>query len=433
MGKRYVFWAKPDGKPSAEKRGKCAPTVLLRQIGKVATVKDDKLVVPEIRMFPRYQTAIRSAIVVQGPDGEFLNDIDSWAIVLQAIKSILRKQDAGHPICPSRLIDEADREAGKYYRRKTQYYVLVSSLSVKSFPCKSLSIGGCEIRPIVSRGTRYPFPEALKCQIALGAFGKYSESQYQLMRVRTRGRTTHEAANKALTSLNLLCGLWNLFTTYGSWSYTAGVPKRKPLGVVLTGPVHTIHSPVAGNVQETYWYDPDFSGYQQVFKPKQGWSTIEGHRRWAVNRIARLPFAKDLNELLVRYAIALEQTNMDVAFLHMWSILEKITCTVGAKYDDTIRRAIWVFSDRDIAGELLETLRLRRNQYVHSARPAEGRDQIAYMIKSFVDPHLLRLLRNDFKVESLQEYAEYLSLPTSTERIKKRRQQLTQALRIMKK
>lgn len=124
---------------------------------------------------------------------------------------------------------------------------------------------------------------------------------------------------------------------------------------------------------------------------------------------------------------------MHIAFLQMWSILEKITNTIGGKYDETINRAIWPFlkQDRLIAKDMLESLRCCRNQYVHSGKVGQESDQIAYTIKSFVDPHLLKLISNPFNVQSFEEYGEFLALPTDATVLRQRTRMLTQALKVM--
>jgi len=143
-----------------------------------------------------------------------------------------------------------------------------------------------------------------------------------------------------------------------------------------------------------------------------------------------LPYGSEGVEILKRYAMALDQSNMDVAFLHLWGILEKITQTVGTSYDETVKRAVRTFSDRALAGELLEAMRLHRNRIVHAAHAGEERDQVVYLIKGFVDPHLLRLIRNDFQVESLQEYGDQLRLPTDLKELRRRHRLVSQAIRI---
>jgi hypothetical protein len=66
-------------------------------------------------------------------------------------------------------------------------------------------------------------------------------------------------------------------------------------------------------------------------------------------------------------------------------------------------------------------MRWRRNQFVHSAVSSNERDQLCYIIKDFVDVHLMRLVRNDFSVNSIKDYGEFLGLPHVVERLNKLR------------
>jgi hypothetical protein len=114
--------------------------------------------------------------------------------------------------------------------------------------------------------------------------------------------------------------------------------------------------------------------------------------------------------------------------------LEKITNTVGGKYDETIKRAIWIYSrsSRGLAKDMLESLRNQRNRYVHSGTSTMESDQVAYLVKSFVDPHLLRLLSNPLGVKSLEEYGEYLALPTDVSALQQQRRMIVRALTLLR-
>ena len=151
-----------------------------------------------------------------------------------------------------------------------------------------------------------------------------------------------------------------------------------------------------------------------------------------MRRIRSLPFRAEIEDLIIRYAAALDHADSDLSLLQMWGLLEKITDTVGANYDETIRRAVWVYKDRSYAKEALEGVRLRRNLFVHAAK-VEERDQFLYLIESFVDPHLLYLIRNDFAVASLDEHGAHLSLPVEPDVLEKQRKQRSHALRLIRK
>lgn len=139
-----------------------------------------------------------------------------------------------------------------------------------------------------------------------------------------------------------------------------------------------------------------------------------------------------MEDLIIRYARALDHLNLDVTLLQMWGLLEKMTNTVGEKYDTTIKRTIWMSKEKDVDSQLLDALRTQRNQYVHAGMSGQYRDQVAYLIKGFVDEHLLRLLYNTFDVESLEDYATYLDLPSNLEHLRKKQLQLARAIRMLK-
>ena len=137
--------------------------------------------------------------------------------------------------------------------------------------------------------------------------------------------------------------------------------------------------------------------------------------------VSASPYKHDLIRLIERYAVALDQVNLDVAFLMLWSLLEKITDTVGANYDATIQRAIAMHTDRSSSEQLLNQMRNRRNQFVHSARSTEERDQFCFTLKSYVDDHVLALICNKVGVNSIAEYGQFLGLPTGVDKLKRLR------------
>lgn len=145
-----------------------------------------------------------------------------------------------------------------------------------------------------------------------------------------------------------------------------------------------------------------------------------------------LPYRAELQDLLIRYAEALDQTDMGVAFLKMWSILEKVTQTVGDSYDETIKRSLWLFADedRDLAREMLGCLRGRRNLFVHAGRSGGNGDQIVYLVKMFVDRHLIELIKNPCGCRYLGEYAEILSLPRDIRDLEKKRRHIKFAMKL---
>jgi hypothetical protein len=426
VGQRYVFWRTPTGAAYSGNDDKYAPRLLLEDIGKSAFINKDGNVAWRGWSFLQSEPAVLGSVVVLDPDGEELNRVDAASICLDAMRSLSKACGGSSPLEPAAFMQAANVVAAKHFHKVRTNYVLVTTLSVRSLPVKRLAVGKCRIEAIHDR-TCYPLPTVLQDE---QRFGELPKAEHPYVRVNTCGRTSHEAFDRGLEALLLTCGLWNLFATFRSWSIGFGGRRRNPVGVVHVGPIHTLHEPNGAPVGNYYWYEPDYAEHREPFNPQKGWENIEKGRRRAMGKMRRLPYATKLRELLVRYATALSKADPDVAFLQLWSILERITDTVGARYDETIRRATWIWPDGDFAGEVLGYLRNYRNQYVHAAASSADRAQVARLMKSFVDSHLLALLSDDFHVQSLEEYAACLNLPTSLDGLKRRREHLGQALRI---
>jgi len=377
----------------------------------------------------RLETALKLAAVVIGPDGRELNEADTWNIVRSTLIDAVKKKGGKKALDVNEVLNAADAKLAGFFRKPEANYTLISDLSVHSLPFKRIEVAGCQIESLVSR-RGYSYPENIGA-IDPRIVRHIEASRYKYVRVDTTGRSVHEAGDKAFRSLHLLRGLWSLVATYRSWTTTFGGLRRKPIGVIYSGPIHTLHHPDRTLVGQSYWFERAPSEDRELFQPSGSWGKIEKDRRWAMGRIRALPFRRDIEELIVRYIIALDQADHDVAFLQMWSILEKLTDTVGANYDKTLERTLWIFSERDLAKNLLECVRLRRNLYVHAARSPEEADQASYLIKWFIDPHLVSLIRNDFGVVSLEEYGQHLSLPTDLTTLRRNKKWAEKAIRIL--
>jgi hypothetical protein len=190
-----------------------------------------------------------------------------------------------------------------------------------------------------------------------------------------------------------------------------------------------LHLRTGALVDDVFWYEPGYSQDRKLFKP-QDWTKLDQLRRRAYRSIQAHGYAEELEELIVRYVVALDNPDFDVAFLQLWSLLEKLTDTVGANYDETIKRTSWLFDDRATVRELLGHLRLRRNRFVHAAKTGDKPDQAVYLAKYIIDGHLDFLIRNQVGFTSMQEYGEFLKLPRDGDTAKRRRYLLTKAIRM---
>jgi hypothetical protein len=429
MTRRYVFWRTPTGRPGQGKdSGKYAPKAVLAELGEIATLTPEGKVQWSGFIFKQLEFALRSISVVLCPDGNELNDDDAWKIMHAAVVATTKKTGGKKALNESAVLRAADEEAARFFRGQEKPYLLVSSMSVDAVPFKRVEIIGCQILPLVSR-VSFPYPAHARHFRAVSEHLK--SSKYQFLKVLVAGRSIHEAADRAMTALTLLRGLWSLSATYGSWSISFGGVRDKPIGVIHPGPIHTLHHRDGKLVGDIFWYNREAQADRELYKPKNDeWQKIEGNRRWFSHRLKKLPFRNEVEQLLVRYARALDQSDHDVAFLQMWSILENVTDTVG-NYDETVKRAVWPYQERQLMRDYLECMRSRRNLYVHASKTGEAPDQAVYLVKGFVDYHLARAVRNTCKAVHLGEYARHLARSPDLNVLRKERHALNLAIRTL--
>ena len=430
MTARYVYWRSPDGRPYRSVDEKNAPHELLAEFGRLTNVDASGNLSWSGFTTEPILTAIRLAAVVMCPNGDELNETDAWWVVRSAMHDVARHKGAKQPLDAQAVIRAADSRAAEYFRRPDDEYTLVTSLSVKSLPFRRSGSAGCKIVPLVSR-RGYPYPKDIRFRVSPAIVRHIDSSKYRIIGVRTTSKSAYAAADNAFRALNALRGIWDLLHTARTWRVVFGATHPEPIGPIQTGPIHTLHLADKTVFEQCYWYERFAAEDRKLFDPRGGWAKTERNRRWVMRRLCVHPFRRDLEDLLVRYAVALDQADHDVAFLQLWGILERLTNTVGAHYDETARRAAWWNPDRSFVKRLVECVRLQRNLYVHAARSCDEPDQVAYLTKSLVDPHLFCLIRNDFAVSSLEEYGNHLSLPTDLAVLRRNRRWLTRTIHML--
>ncbi len=363
-------------------------------------------------------------------NGQELTTDDISDIVLAGVKSFLATKKRSSVLTPIDFLAYADNEASRFCRKQVQKYTLCTRLSVRSLPQGAFRVRGCTVKAITSH-KRFAAPKSLSQVPADSPLGEHlGTTRYLPVAVKTEGRSVHEATSRALGAIDLLRGLWTIRATSGSFPLVEDAHKRRSISAVRSAPIHTLHHRDGRVACENYWHDPAFAGDADLFVPKEGWSKVERYRRSAMSRMASCKYHKEVEDLVIRYANALDYTSPDMCFLHLWSLLEKITGTVGGKYDDTIKRTACVFADAPRVKEVLGFLRMLRNRYVHASVGSEGRCNIAYMLKYFVDIHLNHLISNTFRLDALGQYADLLNLPANYSVLQGRQRLLTKAIRL---
>lgn len=431
MPARYAFWKTPEGKPYKRLDDKYAPTSILKHLANNSTVEGSgNLQWPFDLSFVDNSAVLQSSILIQDNEKRTLNNFDTTSIVKKALHTIVREKGGQCEISATEFIGKANDIAAEFFRNPPQDFSIVTSISLGRVPSEPIRSLDGEVNWLENR-TSFSVPNAVKNLSANAPikFGQHIETtNYKWISIKTAGRSVADAIERATVSINFLRGVWTLLSGETRPIIPFGSPVQDSPGVIALGPLFTIHGTDGALASEYYWYDSHYQKDQQLYSPSS-WETLETNRKWVFEKIQNHPCHADLVELIGRYAIAHDYLDHDVAFLQMWALIEKISDTIGAQYDTTIKRIAWpYFEDRKIQEEILFHLRGKRNQFVHSSKmESKPNDHPFFLIRPYVNAHLLSLLRNDFNVNSLAEYAGVLSLPTSLDALTRKSELINEA------
>lgn len=247
-------------------------------------------------------------------------------------------------------------------------------------------------------------------------------TNYSPVCVSVSARSTSEAAQIALDNLDFLRGMWNLWKNRGQYMRNSS-GKRAPVNSILLGPIHTLHEEDGKPATESWWYEPNYQGPAPIFSDRH---RIENMLKYTKNfraLLKRSDYQSDIITATVRYVRALDSTDWNDTFLRLWGVLEFLTATQLDPSKVTIRRATFMFSDRDYAIQMLSHLKDYRNKFVHAGSESGEIESLMYQLKRYVEALLAFHVGSNSDFTSMADASEFMDLPSSKrlldERIKR--------------
>ena len=244
-------------------------------------------------------------------------------------------------------------------------------------------------------------------------------------KITIRSKTISDAFNKSFVLLNNVRGIWN-FSYNRRYSLAISSGARKPINKITLGPIASLHYPDGSLATPSCMYNHDYISAGHRFKP----SDIEMMNKFFLIIKKYLNKSNYKNEILNainRYTTALDNVNYENAFLKLWGVLECLTNTLHDNYKVTIRRASFLYSEREYFRQILNHLREYRNQSVHLDIENLNVENDLYLLKNTVESLIWFHLSNSFKFNSLKQAAEFMDLPSDISQIRSRKKMLVYA------
>jgi hypothetical protein len=310
------------------------------------------------------------------------------------MREALRAAGANRPLNTRTFFGESKRLAQSFAKTQPKPFVLATSISIP------LSV---KISRIRLDGGAIVFSLALPRRFSRGRLAEEfrinslqpNPPNYQSVRVQVSARSTSEAFNRSKEMLEYVRALWNfqlnrtIIINFGS---------RSPLNKIRLGQVHTLHQASGELAADEYLYEPSYMIERNPAVTE--WNTVERFRPKLHRLVSKCPYKTELREGLIRYGCALDLSDHESAFIKLWSVLELLTASEG-RHDDVVRRCSFLCDDVEIHRLILQQLRQRRNDIVHSSLESARTSQMLFQLRRFVETLISFHMRNSVHFKDL--------------------------------
>lgn len=310
------------------------------------------------------------------------------------------------------LLNDIIEHEKSYLAKKPERFTLISGISIYRFiTLPKLSYGGAHIKIEANLNKKYIRIRNKILEDARNSLSNDLPNDYMSVKVSVSARSAEEAAEKALDALDFIRGIWNLHINRRQGiRISSGL--REPVNKIILAPIHTLHKLNGKMATGNWWYEPQYQGPVSVYSEKGNITNLYkflGH----VRKLMHACRYKDAVEKgVIRYVRALDARDWDDSFLRLWGVLEYLTHTGSDSYKVTIRRATFLFSDREYAYQVLSHLKDKRNKSVHAGSGSDDIEVLLYQLKHYVEVLIEFHLGNKYGFTTLSDAAEFMDLPS---------------------
>lgn len=331
-------------------------------------------------------------------------------------------------ITPKSIAKEIQNQERAYFKKPLSSFFLVSSLSISSFEkLPAVRINGCSITfPALLHNKYRSERHDIERRASEWIYRKRPVNYINVI-AKVKARSEEEAANIALDQIDLIRGIWNLLHT-SSMRMSSG--RVKPVNKILLGPVHTIHLPSKKLATDTYWYQPNYHDDVSALRFGAKREQTLSFTRKVRNRLRGHPYREIIEDAFRRYARALDYSDLDAAFLKLWSVLELLTNTLKSSYKVTVKRAAFVFDETEFHRQVLNNLRCYRNSTVHSGEEPTGQtESYVYQLKRYVEQLIRFHIWVGVRFSSFDEAASFLDLQPDVAKLRAQQKIINSAIK----
>jgi len=307
------------------------------------------------------------------------------------------------------IAEEIKKREKQYLSLPTRDFVLLTSCSMQyTGVLRSARIRGNFLQFLKSKPISFDTSVADKQIIKL--LRGPMPSDYTFVKIFTKGRCEYSAANSALDSFDLLRGIWNLHHHLRLRRFLVGQPM--PINPIVIGPQHTIHERSGKSASSIFWWEPSYTQPVRLHEVGKSIANLKSFEKDIRKRLAMCKLSGFIEDGIIRYTRALDESNMSSAFLRLWNVLEHLTITDKKdSFETTIKRALFVWGNQDYHKLVLNSLRMERNKLVHSGSESPRGEYVVHLLMPFINELLILLIRRAHWFKDRSDVIELLELP----------------------
>lgn len=149
-----------------------------------------------------------------------------------------------------------------------------------------------------------------------------------------------------------------------------------------------------------------------------------------IKKTHQVKYKELIKNSMISYVRAFDSQDQSDALFKAWGALEKIiTPKSGNDYGKIVSRCAFLYDEHYYHKELLEHLRVRRNEYVHVGEKADDSKKCCYQVQEYFRTSILFHIKNKFSFETIDQANEFLDLPIDIDALKKKRSLYTKAIK----
>lgn len=360
----------------------------------------------QMHFLNEYESLLLSAIRFADP----VPSGQKSSLMRQAIFTALSEDE----LTPDRLIDEISDLEGDYLSQSTTKHVLIGTLSVQ-YDEKLTHREVEDTRITFTDRGRKEFRESdawgRKLEMEDDLVPQKQNRNYTNFRAFTKARSEAEAFENALTAVDYVRAIWNLRANLMQSARFSFGGKEKPVNQIIYGPRFVLRS------SERIWGEREALPPIKPLDIADEYEKLRDFEQDIRGLLRGHPYRKELDEMLLRYVGALDKRSMASTHLSLWSLLESLTGSPHG-HETVTDRALFLWPEDGIQGQMLKHLQWQRNQYVHEDSRREDMETMVFLLKRYVEELLLYHLNSGQEYSSLEEAAQFLDHPRNPETLR---------------